>query len=171
MANVLVVYYSRKGENYMPGGIEVLEKGHTERAAEFIAKALDADLFEIDTVKTYAANYRACCMEAADETRTGARPEIRNYVADISGYDTVFVCYPCWCGTAPMCIFTFLERYDLTGKKIAPLCTNEGSGMANSESDIAKSCPGAVLLPGLAVRGHKVADSEAEIVRWAKSCL
>ena len=171
MANVLVVYFSRKGENYMPGGIEVLEKGHTEQAAEFIAKALEADLFEIDTVKTYAANYRACCMEAADETRTGARPEIKGYVPDISGYDTIFVCYPCWCGTAPMCIFTFLEHYDLTGKKIAPLCTNEGSGMANSVTDIAKSCPGAIVLPGLSVRGHKAAQSEAEIVTWAKDCL
>ena len=68
-------------------------------------------------------------------------------------------------------IFTFLERYDLTGKKIAPLCTNEGSGMANSVTDIARSCPGAAVLPGLSVRGHKTAQSEAEIVTWAKDCL
>ena len=65
MAQTLVVYYSRKGENYMPGGIQILEKGHTERAAEFIAEALGADLFEVDTVKPYAENYRACCGEAA----------------------------------------------------------------------------------------------------------
>lgn len=168
MAGTLVVYYSRKGENHMPGGIQVLEKGHTERAAEYIAAALDADLFEIETMRPYAANYRACCMEAADETRTGARPEIRGYVSDIRGYDTIFVCYPCWCGTAPMCIFTFLERYDLTGKRIAPLCTNEGSGLANSEQDIAASCPGASLLPGLSVRGHQVVQLQKEIENWAK---
>lgn len=168
MAKNLVVYYSRKGENFMPGGIQVLEKGHTERAAEYIAAALDADLFEIETMRPYAANYRACCMEAADETRTGARPEIRGYVSDIRGYDTIFVCYPCWCGTAPMCIFTFLERYDLTGKRIAPLCTNEGSGLANSEQDIAASCPGASLLPGLSVRGHQVVQLQKEIENWAK---
>ena len=29
MAKALVVYYSRKGENHMPGGIQVLEKGNT----------------------------------------------------------------------------------------------------------------------------------------------
>ena len=168
MANNLVVYYSRKGENFMPGGIQVLEKGHTERAAEYIAEALGADLFEIDTMRPYAANYRACCMEAADETRTGARPEIKGYVADISGYDTIFVCYPCWCGTAPMCIFTFLERYNLSGKRIAPLCTNEGSGMANSEKDIAASCPGATLLPGLSIRGHQVVQCRGEIEAWAR---
>ena len=45
MSDILVVYYSRKGENYMPGGIEVLTKGHTEFAAEYIRDALDADLF------------------------------------------------------------------------------------------------------------------------------
>ena len=50
MAKQLVVYYSRKGENHMPGGVQVLPKGNTEYAAEFIAKALDADIFEVDTV-------------------------------------------------------------------------------------------------------------------------
>ena len=39
MAKSLVVYYSRKGENFMPGGIQVLEKGNTAYAAEHIAKA------------------------------------------------------------------------------------------------------------------------------------
>lgn len=169
MANTLVVYYSRKGENHMPGGIQVLEKGNTAWAAEYIHQALDADLFEVDTVKPYAANYRECCMEAVAEARTNARPEIKGYVEDLSGYDTVFVCYPCWCGTAPMCIFTFLEHYDLTGKKIAPLCTHEGSGLANSEKDIAAACPGAVMVPGLAVRGHQAKDSREEIAAWAKS--
>ncbi len=169
MANVLVVYYSRKGENHMPGGVQVLEKGNTEYAAEFIAKALNADIFEIDTVKPYAENYRACCGEAFAEFKAQARPEIKGYVADLSGYDTIFVCFPCWCGTAPMCVFTFLEHYDLTGKKIVPLCTNEGSGMANSEADLARSCPGAEVVPGLSVRGHQAKDSEETIAAWAAS--
>ena len=167
MSRSLIVYYSRKGENFVPGGIQVLEKGNTAWAAEYIRDAVDGDLFEIDTVKPYAENYRACCGEAFAEFKAAARPEIKGYVEDISGYETVFVCFPCWCGTAPMCVYTFLEHY-LTGKKIVPFCTNEGSGMANSEADIAKSCPGANVVSGLSVRGHKVIDSEAEIAVWAK---
>lgn len=169
MKNVLVVYYSRKGENYMPEGIRVLEKGNTEYAAEYIQKALDADLFEIDTVKPYAANYRECCMEAVAEAKANARPEIRGFVEDMGKYDTIFVCFPCWCGTAPMCVFTFLEHYDLTGKTICPLCTNEGSGMANAEKDLENSCWGAVIAPGLAIRGHQVQASEEQIAAWAKA--
>ena len=168
MSKILVAFYSRKGENHMPDGIQVLEKGHTAYAAEFIQKALGADIFEIDTAKPYAENYRACCMEAVAEIKAGARPELREYPGDLSGYDTVFVCFPCWCGTAPMCVFTFLEHCDLTGKKIIPLCTNEGSGLANAPRDIEKSCPGAQVLPGLAVLGHQVKDSEEKIAAWAK---
>ena len=169
MSNILVVYYSRKGENHMPGGIQVLPKGNTAYAAEYIRDALGADLFEIDTVTPYAENYRECCMQAVQEVKANARPEIKGYVVDISGYDTIFVCFPNWCGTAPMCVFTFLEHYDFSDKKIVPLCTNEGSGLAKAPADLARSCPGAVIAEGLSVRGHQVKDSQAAIADWAKS--
>lgn len=168
MAKVLTVFYSRKGENHFPDGIRSIGKGNTAWAAEHIQAAVGGDLFEIDTVKPYAANYRECCMEAVQEARANARPEIQGYVEDMSAYDTIFVCFPCWCGTAPMCVFTFLEHYDLTGKKIIPLCTNEGSGMAKSEDDIRKACPGAEVMPGLPVRGHLCETSGCEIGTWAK---
>lgn len=48
--------------------------------------------------------------------------------------------YPNWWGTMPMAMFTFLERYDLSGKKIIPFCTNEGSRMGSSEHDLKNLC-------------------------------
>ena len=59
----------------------------------------------------------------------------------------------------------------MAGKRIAPLCTNEGSGLANSEKDIAESCKGAQILPGLSVRGHQAKDSLDVIADWAKNAL
>ena len=105
MAKQLVIYYSRTGENYFPDGIRSIDKGNSAIAAKTIQAALGADIFEIDTVKPYAKNYRECCKEAAMEAKTKARPEIREFMDDLSGYDTIFVCFPCWCGTAPMCVF------------------------------------------------------------------
>ena len=168
MAKQLVIYYSRTGENYFPDGIRSIDKGNSAIAAKTIQAALGADIFEIDTVKPYAKNYRECCKEAAMEAKTKARPEIREFMDDLSGYDTIFVCFPCWCGTAPMCVFTFLEHYDLSGKKIMPLCTNEGSGMGNSAEDLKQSCPGAVVNPGLSVPGHLVNELSEDIANWAK---
>ena len=166
MSKILTVYYSRKGENYFPDGIKSVAKGNTAYAAEHIQAAIGGDLFEIDTVKPYAENYRECCMEAVAEMKENARPEIQGYVDDLSAYDTLFVCFPSWCGTAPMCVFTFLEHYDLTGKRIAPLCTNEGSGMGGSERDIKRVCHGAEVKKGLSITGSQAANSKSSVQKW-----
>ena len=49
MAKNLILYYSRKGENYWNGSIRNLAKGNTEIVAEFIQKAIGGDLFEVET--------------------------------------------------------------------------------------------------------------------------
>ena len=168
MANILIVYYSRKGQNYFGGSIRNLEKGNTEIAAEFIQKAVGGDLFEVDTVKPYSTDYTTCTQEAQAELRRNARPELKKYLDSLDGYDTIFVGYPNWWGTMPMAMFTFLERYDLSGKRIIPFCTNEGSGMGSSERDLKKICTGAAVERGLAIRGCETAKSEKKIAQWAK---
>ena len=167
MAN-LIVYYSRKGQNYCNGSIVDLKKGNTERVAEFIEKAVGGDLFELRTVREYSPEYMTCIEEAKEELRAHARPELMACPDSLDGYDTIFLGYPNWWGTMPMCVYTFLERFDLTGKKIVPFCTNEGSGMGSSEREIKKLCPGADVAPGLSIHGAEAAGSEARVAAWAK---
>ncbi len=166
--SVLIVYYSRKGENYWDGSVKKLQKGNTEIVAEFIRKAVGGDLFEVDTVKPYSDDYHKCTEEAKAELRENARPAIKGYVEDISKYDTIFVGYPNWWGQMPMCMCTFLEHYDLTGKKIVPFCTNEGSGMGSSERQLKSICKGANVVSGLSVHGAEAAQSEKRVAEWAK---
>lgn len=96
MAN-LIVYYSRKGQNYWNGSIVDLAKGNTERVAEFVQKAVGGDLFEIETVRQYSRDYMVCIDEAKQELHDGARPELVRYPESLDGYDTIFVGYPNWC--------------------------------------------------------------------------
>lgn len=169
MEHILIVYYSRKGENYWDGEIRNLQKGNTEIVAEMIQEAVGGDLFEIDTAKPYSTDYTTCTQEARQELRNDLRPELKEYLDDLDGYDTIFVGFPNWWGTMPMAMFTFLERYDLTGKRIFPFCTNEGSGMGRSERDLKRICTGADVRPGLAIRGCQAADSEDTVTTWLKS--
>lgn len=168
MSKNLIIYYSRKGENYVNGRIENLKKGNTEICAEFIQNAVGGDLFEVETVSDYSKNYHTCTEEAAQEVRENARPKLKHYLDNIASYDNVFVCGPCWWGTFPMPVFSLLERLDFTGKKVMALMTHEGSGLGNSERDLRKICKGARFGNGIAVHGADSAKAEKVIAGWAK---
>lgn len=168
MAKNLIIYYSRKGENYVNGKIVDLKKGNTEICAEFIQKAVGGDLFEIETVEEHSRDYQKCTQEAQQELRENARPELKKYLEDLADYDHVFVCGPCWWGTYPVAVFTQLERLDFTGKKVMTLMTHEGSGLGNSERDLRKICKGAAFGTGIAVHGADAARSEQAVADWAK---
>lgn len=66
----------------------------------------------------------------------------------------------------PMAVYTFLESYDFTGKKIHPFCMHEGSGLSNTESDIKKSAKGAVIEKGIAIHGSSVDQAKDVLERW-----
>ena len=171
MSKNLVIYFSRKGENYVNRDIVNLEKGNTEFVAEFIQRAVGGDLFEVDTVKPYAADYNTCIEEAKEELNEKARPELKNYLESIDGYDNVFVCGPCWWGTYPMAVFTQLEKLNWRGKRVIPVMTHEGSGLGECESDLKKICLGATLESGLAIHGADAPKSESEVSSWAKEMV
>lgn len=68
----------------------------------------------------------------------------------------------------PMAMFTFLEHYDLSGKRILPFCTNEGSGMGGSERDLKNVCRGAKVESGLSIHGAEVANSRGKVEAWVR---
>ena len=170
MAN-LILYYSRKGENYVNGSIQTISKGNTERVAEFIQKAVGGDLFEVEPVRNYSASYMTCIREAQAEQRAGERPAVKRMPENLWDYDIIFIGYPNWWGTMPMFMFTVLDAFDWTGKTIVPFCTNEGSGLGVSVQDIKKSCPGAAVLPGLSIHGGSATNSEKQVKAWCESSL
>ena len=169
MAKNLILYYSRKGENYWNGGFKDLKKGNTEIVAEYIQKAVGGDLFGVEIVREYSPSYMTCIEEAQEELRQKARPELKKYLDSIDEYDNVFVCGPCWWGTFPMAIFSQLERFDWTGKKVMAVMTHEGSGLGGSERSLKEICKGASFGKGFAVAGHDAPGSEAKVATWARS--
>lgn len=165
---VLIAYFSRKGENYINGSYVKLSLGNTAAAVNIIKNLTNGDIFEIEPVNKYSESYHTCTKEARDELDRNARPELVTYLDSIDDYDSVILGYPNWWSTMPMPVFTFLERYDFSGKTIIPFCTHEGSGMGHSITDIKKICPKANIAKGLAIRGSNAKNSEKEIQEWLK---
>lgn len=161
---ILVAYFSRTGEQYEVG---VIEKGNTAVVAEIIAEKLGADLWEIvPKDDRYPTKYKELTDAAKKELNEKARPDYAGEAPDLSQYDTVFIGAPVWWGDWPMIMYTFFEKNaeGLSGKKLVPFSTHEGSGLSGFDKKLASACPNSETLEGLAIRG-KDAQNKRDAVR------
>ena len=167
-SKALIVYFSRTGENYNVGNVEV---GNTAIMASYMKEYLNADSFEIVPVNKYPDSYDECLKVATKEKNEDARPAIESKLDDISKYGTIFIGYPIWWGEIPQIVYTFMEKYDLSGKTIIPFNTHEGSGNAGTYNTIkSKLSKSNVNTNGLALQG-KVArtdEGKEKTINWLK---
>ena len=163
----IIVYFSRAGENYVSGALKTLAVGNTQKAAEILREITGADIFKIEPITPYSDSYNECIEQAKQDNLNNARPALKALPDSLDGYDTIYLGYPNYWGTMPMCVFTFLEQFDFGGKTIKPFCTHEGSGMGTSERDIKKLCPGARVEKGLAIHGSRMNGAKAQLEKWA----
>lgn len=166
MAKTLIAFFSRADENYFGGAMRYVKVGNTEIVVNGIKEMIEADSFKIEMKNPYSPVYMTCIEEAKKDLKSNARPELNSYLSGIKDYDTIILAYPNYWGTMPMAVYTFLDKYDFTGKTILPLCTNEGSGMGSSEGNIKKLAPGAIIKKGLSITGSNAADAGSSVKRW-----
>ena len=157
-AKVLVAYFSRSG--------------NTQTVAENIIKSLTEnmkitpDVFKIEVSDSYPDDYNQTTARAKKEQEDNARPALLTHVQDMSQYDIILLGYPIWWGTLPMSLFTFLEEYDFSGKRVITFNTHEGSGRGRSIDDIKTLIPNANVESGFVVRGTESANSELSVGEW-----
>lgn len=164
----LVAFYSRADENYFGGQYRYIEVGNTEKVANMISEITGADLFKIEQKDAYSADYQECIAQAKKDLQENKRPEVLNLPDNLDAYDEIYLGYPNYWGTMPMAVYTFLENYDFSGKKIHPFCTHEGSGLSRTEKDIQKAAKGAKVEKGLAIHGSSVDNAKNAVEKWVK---
>ena len=153
MSKKLVAYFSASGV--------------TKKAAERLAKAAGADLFEIRPTVPYTRAdldwMNRNSRSSVEMNDPASRPEIAALPDRLAEYDTVFLGFPIWWYVAPHIINTFVESCDLTGKTVVPFATSGGSGMGKTVEVLKPCCPGAKWQAGKMV--NRMADQD--MARWA----
>ena len=133
-----------------------------------IRTRLDCDVHRIEPADPYPDSYDETVERNLREQDANARPGIANPLASIDGYDTILLASPIWNVRAPMIMATFAERYDFAGKTVFPVTTHAMSGLGTAPDDYARSCRGARLGTGLAVRGEEVRSAGADVASWLR---
>ncbi len=142
--------------------------GVTKKAAELLARASGADIYEIVPKVPYTnadLNWLDKQSRSSVEMRDiSSRPEIAGTDAKIENYDTIFLGFPIWWYVAPTIINTFLESYDFSGKKIILFATSGGSKFGKAVDGLKQSAPKAIIKEGKILNGKL---SEDELKKWA----
>jgi len=131
---VLVVYYSLSG--------------NTRSIAEMIREKTGGDVFEIETVKSYPADYSECTKEAKRELQSEDLPALRKSLPGMSSYDLILVGSPVWWYTVSTPVMQFLTQADFAGKKVSAFCTHEG-GAGKIFQHFKEQAKNAVVLEGI----------------------
>ena len=136
--------------------------GVTKRAAQALAQAAGADLYEIRPEVPYTRadlnwmdKKSRSTLEMQDKS---SRPAIIKGDLDVSGYDTILLGFPIWWYIAPTIINTFLESYDFSGKKIVLFATSGGSGFGRAVQYLQPSAPGAAIREGKLLNGRQTPE-------------
>ena len=116
--------------------------GNSKSEAELIQEKTGGTLFEIVREEPYPEDYTECTEVAKKEKEDNERPPIKNSLESLDEYDKIVICYPIWWHTAPMCVGTFLEKYDLQGKTIYPVSQSASMERSQYEESLAfiKDC-------------------------------
>ncbi len=145
--------------------------GVTAKAAERLAEAIGADLFEIKPEVPYTdadLNWQNKHSRSSIEMNDPAsRPEIAEKLDNMSDYDTIFVGFPIWWYIAPTIINTFIESYDLSGRTLIPFATSGGSGMGKTVEKLKALYPTVNFKEGKIVNGM----SAKALKEWANGLL
>ncbi len=157
MKNAMVAYFSASGV--------------TAKVARRLAKAIDADLFEIRPETPYTRADLNWMDKKSRSTLEMNDPSCRPAMAqvpDVSAYDVIFVGFPIWWYREPSIIDTFMESADFTGKTVVPFCTSGGSGIGDSAQNMQALARGAVVKKG---RRFSALALAGELKKWAGQWL
>ena len=157
MKNAMVAYFSASGV--------------TAKVARRLAKAIDADLFEIRPETPYTRADLNWMDKKSRSTLEMNDPSCRPAMAqvpDVSAYDVIFVGFPIWSYREPSIIDSFMESADFTGKTVVPFCTSGGSGIGDSAQNMQALARGAVVKKG---RRFSALALAGELKKWAGQWL
>ncbi|NJO32876.1 MAG: flavodoxin [Rhodospirillales bacterium] len=143
--------------------------GNTKLIAGKVRRDLGADLFEIQPAEPYPEDYDATVTQAEREKQTGYEPPLKESVAEIGAYSTVYLGFPIWGSTAPTVIKTFLSKHDLAGKDLVPLITHGGYGAGDSLAVLRRMAPKARLRRPFVIRMDQERAILKELTSWLQT--
>ncbi len=145
---ILVAYFIQKGK----------ETSGSKKIADQVFKALvskgnDVTEFAITPVEIYPEDKASFEGVTRIEKETRTRPELVGKVGKMQDYNRVVIVAPNWYDDVPMAVYSFLDKYDFTGKRVVPIINHAGTGYVKACESIRDFLPHTWVLNGVGIEG------------------
>ena len=121
---ILVAYYSASGT--------------TEKIADYIAEAVNADVFVIAPENEYTTadldwtDPESRVVKEHNDLENVHVELVQTVPDNFDAYDDIFIGYPIWWQEASWVINDFVTENDFTSKNVIPFCTSMSSSLGKS---------------------------------------
>jgi flavodoxin len=143
--------------------------GNTRVIAGQLQRRFGADLFEIRTAEPYPADYEETVAQARRERDAAATPPLAEQLADIGGYETVFLGFPIWGMALTAPVRTFLVTHDLSGKTLVPFITHGGYGTGEVPGTVAELAPRARIVTPFVLEADQERATLNSVSAWLET--
>jgi flavodoxin len=148
----LVIYYTREG--------------NSKFAAETIAAELGADIEEVVDLKNRQG--RLAFLSAGRDAMRGKETEIAQTKRTPIDYDLIIIAQPVWAGSPTPAIRTYLNKNDLSGKKVALFFSDSNLGKAFEKTKALM--PNSTVVGELALPAKTFENKEEAKTKIAEWC-
>lgn len=154
-SRILVAYFSRSGNTRVIAGV--------------IHRSQKTDLFAIEPATPYPEDYFQTVEQAKNERARGIKPPLKNNVAAIERYETVYLGFPVWGTSMPPVVQTFLSSHNFAGKLLIPFITHGGYGKGNSDDMLAILAPAARREKPLVIECDQEKRTTETVTDWLET--
>ena len=152
----LIVYYSLEG--------------NTQWAAEQIAARLGADTLRLVPKAAYPDKGFKKFLFGGKSAVMKEAPELESYEVDITQYEQIVLATPVWAGTLTPPLRSFIQREDLSGKRLALVASSMGGSPGKTFEHLKALLGVTGDVPTLSLRDPKSHPSQANEDALAAFC-
>lgn len=143
--------------------------GNTGRIAAALQQYTGGDRADIWPRQPYPMSFEPLLAQAHREVAAHYYPPLLPISVDPTAYDVIFVGSPNWCGTIAPPLASFLVKYQMTDKLLAPFYSHCGGTAGDVKRDIETLCPTAQVKPPLAITGDGGARLDQLLPAWLRA--
>ena len=163
----LVAYFTVKGKEESAGTAQVAAK----IGKLLTEKGIKYDQFAIIPVEEYPTDPANLELVTKAEKDTHARPELVGKYSGMKDVKDIYLIVPNWYNSMPQAVFTFLDDYDFSEKRIVPVVVHAGDGADHVVGELRKFVHKVWVMPAVEISDKDLDNCDASIAKAVEEML